>query len=156
MNHLKLTELTSDQAIASWDVLAPMLDKAIQKGGEGRFTIHDIRRTVAEGLMLILAIWDPERKAVYAVLGCEGSHLPGKRVFTITLCGGAKAREWMHLYPAVRHIALSKGYDQIEVCGRKGWARLFEDLPFREAGTFWIDDFTDIRAEAQKAQEHGV
>ena len=123
--NVKLTVLEKDQAIREWPVIGGFLAKAIPYAA-GRWTLDDLRTQVEEGAMMCCVVWDPEEKHIYAVMGCEAEEYPGRRVFSISYCGGEEnsIQEWGHIWEAFVGIARGMGFDQIEVVGRPGWKKI--------------------------------
>ena len=135
---VKLTPMTAEYAISSWDFLAPFIERAMDFSA-GRLTIEGAKRSVEDGHSLVLIAWRPEQHEVLAVLLCEGNHYLSKKVFSIGVCGGANVFEWAPIvWPGILHIARDLGYEQVEVKGRRGWGRFLEGAS--EIGTFYAID----------------
>ena len=134
---VKLSALTTKQAVQEWPVISGFLAKGIERAC-GRLTIDDVFELVRTEKLMVLIAWDPEEKQVYAVFGIEALEFPNKKVFNITLAGGADIDKWGHLYPAFKEIAKTLGFNQMEVSGRAGWKRFLPGTT--EVGRIFVED----------------
>jgi hypothetical protein len=75
---------------------------------------------------------------IYAVMVWEGWIYPTRKVFSLALCGGESIEAWQHLWPAIKEVARSEGYNQIEILGRRGWARYIPGT--EEIATLYAED----------------
>ena len=137
----RLSLLTKDQALAEWDVLSKMFDIAIPRT-LGRVTLDTLKANVEEGKGLVVIAWNPDPMApvIHAAFMVEGDGYPsGKKVFSISLCGGSDISEWGHLYPQFRDMASELDFDQIQITGRPGWAKF---IGAKEVSRTFIEELT--------------
>ena len=132
----KLTMLEPHQALENWGAIADILQHAIPYTC-GRMTLEDYRKAVEEDNAMIIIAWDPSIGEVYAAFYCEGGQYPHKKVFHLSLCAGRDINEWIHLYPDMKIIAKSMGFEQIEIVGRPGWSKA---LNMRETSRVFIEE----------------
>ena len=132
----RLTALEGHQALAHWAVISSILEGVIPFTC-GRLTLDDIRGAVEREDSMIVIAWDPNLNEVYAVFVCEGEAYPGKKVFNISQCAGRQLEDWVHLYPEMKRLAKTLGFDQIEITGRPGWGRA---LGLKETSRVYIED----------------
>lgn len=121
----RLSLLSKEQALSEWDVLSKMFDIAIPRT-LGRVTLETLKAHIEEGKALVVIAWNPDPAApvIHAAFLVEGDRYPsGKKVFTISLCGGSDISEWGHLYCQFRDMAAGLGFEQIQITGRPGWAK---------------------------------
>jgi hypothetical protein len=121
----RLTLLSKEQALSEWDVLSKMFAIAIPRT-LGRVTLDTLKANVEEGKALVVIAWNPDPMApvIHAAFMVEGDGYPsGKKVFTISLCGGSDISEWGHLLWQFRDMAAELDFDQIQFTGRAGWSK---------------------------------
>jgi hypothetical protein len=133
----KLSVLTSDQALANWEVVGGMLAGALRYA-LGRISLEDAQTALANDLGLIVIAWNPNKGAVHAAFFCEIDRYPtGRQCFNVALAGGSEMKEWAHLWPSMKEIARQHGCDHIELTGRPGWGRA---LGLKEVARLYIED----------------
>jgi len=138
VDNIRLTVMTKEQAIENWDVLQPYLAPVFEMSA-GRIDADDALKQIVDDLAEVLLIWDPPAHRIYAVIVAEAKIYPKKRVFCLGLCGGEHIHLWAEkMWPAIQAVARKKGFDQIEVTGRRGWKRFIPGA--REIATFYAMD----------------
>ena len=114
-----------------WPHVQGWLSRAIDKGD--RWWSEERLRaalTINEGAALFLAI---DQKGVHAACAVMVEDKPnGERVMHVPACGGVAVRSWVHLFDEIEEWGRSQGVDQVEIGGRRGWKRLFEERGYRE------------------------
>jgi hypothetical protein len=138
--NIRVTPMSPEHAVKEWTVIKSFFEKALPYAC-GRHNMDHVLQRIKDGFLMPLLVWDPEEKFIYAVLGAEGANYPLKKVFEVTLAGGENLQEWAHVYPAVKEIARSMGFDQIDVTGRRGWGKFIEGA--RDVATIFTEDLND-------------
>jgi|DEB0MinimDraft_10_1074344.scaffolds.fasta_scaffold25743_2 hypothetical protein len=137
LSTVKVTALTKDQALAHWPVVGPMLEKAIPHAC-GRITLEDVRQAVEDEMAMVIIVWDPQKSAVYMAFSAESEvYKTGVRCMNLNLAGGDSVELWSHLWPELKRMAKTMGFNQIELTGRPGWGRV---LGLRETSRTFIED----------------
>jgi hypothetical protein len=137
-DQIRMSVLDADQAMAYWDVIVPHLMPVFEYSA-GRLDLDATKKLVAAGMVEVLLVWIPETGKIFSVMVIEGKEYPGKKVFCIGLCGGEDLPIWAEkMWRAVKLIARQKGFDQIEVIGRRGWGRFIPGA--HEIATFYAMD----------------
>ena len=135
---IKLTILTSDQAVAYWEHIIPHLEPVFEYS-YGRNNAETTLEAVKEGMAEILLVWNPDTALIFAVIVAEGRHYPGRKVFSVGLCAGHHLEVWAErVWAGLRHVARTKGFNQIEVVGRRGWKHFIPGA--KEIATFYAMD----------------
>ena len=118
----RITPLTTEMAIKEWDTIEGVICKVLDQAC-GRYDMGHVKDLVTEGKALVLLVWDPEEKVIYAAMIAQADVYPLKKVFNLSICAGDSLEEWGHLYPVIKFIAKKLGYDQIDITGRPGWKK---------------------------------
>jgi hypothetical protein len=138
VDRIKLSVLDSTVAVNGWDIITPYLEKVFEYSA-GRLDLADTLETIKSGMAEVLLVWDPTINRVFAVIVAEARHYPQRKVYSLGLCGGEDLNLWAErIWPALQHVAREKGYDQIEIVGRRGWARFIPGA--KEIATFYAMD----------------
>ena len=118
--------ITADDKVFAtlWAHYAPMLDKAIQRCGDGAWQIEDVKERVMSGQM---QFWHTDNAAVVT----EILHYPRKKALNCWLCGG-DMREMEELYPSLEQFARQQGCYAMYGAGRRGWVRKMKQFGWRE------------------------
>ena len=137
LSTVKATALTKEQALANWDTLAGMLEKALPYTC-GRITLDDVKQSIEDEMTMVVIGWDPQKGAVYMALTAESEvYKTGVKCMNLNLAGGEALELWAHLWPELKRMAKSMGFDQIELTGRPGWGRA---LGLRETARTFIEE----------------
>lgn len=144
VDDIKLSVLDAEQALAQWDFFTPYLEPVFARSA-GRIDLEGTRTAVAEGMAIVMMVWNPETGQVFAVMVAEGRTYPGRKVFSIGLCGGHELPVWgLKMWDALQAVARRKGFDQIEVSGRRGWKKFIPGA--KEIGTCYAMDLDTERS----------
>jgi hypothetical protein len=137
-DQIRLSVLNADQAMAYWDHIVPHLTPVFEYS-VGRLDLESTKKLLEAGLAEVMLVWIPESGRIFSVMVIEGKEYPGRKVFSIGLCGGEDLPIWAEkMWRAVKQIAREKGFNQIEVVGRRGWGRFIPGA--REIATFYAMD----------------
>ena len=117
--------LIERSAIAgAWPAVKHMIDAALVESA-GRLDADDVLALLGEGGMQLWAMvtsdGEPE---VVAVLVTEIIDYPRKRVLDLALMGGERMELWLDALPVLEQWAAQQGIDQVQIHGRRGWARV--------------------------------
>ncbi len=135
---IKLTVLETDQALNYWEYIVPHIEKVFALSA-GRINAESTKQAVKDGMAMVLLVWNPETGLIFAVMLAEGRHYPNRKVFSIGMCGGSHLNVWAEkMWPALQSVARQKGFDQIEVTGRRGWGHFIPGA--EEIATFYAMD----------------
>ena len=138
VNAIKLSVLTTKQSIDNWEILLPYLNPVFAMSA-GRLDADDALKQIVDGYADVMLIWDPPAQRIYAVIVAEAKIYPKKKVFCLGLCGGEHIHLWAEkMWPAIQAVAKKRGFDQIEITGRRGWKRFIPGA--REIATFYAID----------------
>jgi hypothetical protein len=150
VSRIKLSVLSADVAINGWEIISPHLGKVFEHSA-GRLDMDDTFEVVKSGMAEVLLVWEPDISRVYAVIVAEARHYPQRKVYSLGLCGGENLPVWAeHIWPALQHVAREKGYDQIEIVGRRGWGRFIPGS--KEIATFYAMDLDGGPVETEEVQ----
>lgn len=137
LSTVKLSVLTKDQALGNWETLSSMLGQAIPYAC-GRITIEDVKQSIEDDMSMVIIGWDPKVGNVYlAFTGESEVYKTGIKCLNLNLGGGDSMELWGHLWPELKRMSKSMGFDQIELTGRPGWGRA---LGLRETARTFIED----------------
>ena len=137
LSTVKLSALSKEQSLGNWEAISAMLEKAIPYSC-GRITIDDVRQSIEDEMSMVIIGWDPQKGAVYMALTAESEvYKTGVKCMNLNLGGGDSIELWAHLWPELKRMAKSMGFDQIELTGRPGWGRA---LGLRETARTFIED----------------
>jgi len=137
-DQIKLTVLTTQQAVDGWETIVPYLDQVFERSA-GRLGPEDTLQAITDGMAEVMLIWDPPASRIYAVIIAEARVYPKRRVMSLGLCGGAHIHLWAEkMWPAMQHVAKKKGFNQLEITGRRGWKRFIPGA--EEIATFYAID----------------
>jgi hypothetical protein len=103
-----------------WPHVAPLIARAMQRGGLGTFA--DVERQVGRGHALLWLAWDGAEILAAAVT--ELALIESTKLCTIVACGGRGFPRFGHLIRGLERYARAEGCTRVRICGRKGWARL--------------------------------
>jgi len=103
-----------------WPDVNGFILKAL-KYSDGKYNLSDIKEGIESGRMQLFIAVDnfPIAAAV-----TEITDFPQKRVLSITLVGGERMEEWLHLMNQLEAWAKDAGCEQIELFGRPGWEKV--------------------------------
>jgi hypothetical protein len=94
----------------------------------GEFDLDDVYRLVTEGKMQLLVV--VEDLQILAAAVTEVVYYPKKISLRVVLAAGVEAKKWcLPLLEMARQGARAIGASSVETFGRKGWAKLFQDVP---------------------------
>ena len=142
---IRLTPMNKKQAVDNWEVLAPYLEQVFERSA-GRIDAADTLEAIATDMAEVLLIWDPGQFIIYAVIVAEAKIYPQRRVMSLGLCGGAHLPVWAgKIWPVLQDYAREKGFNQIEVTGRRGWKRFIPGA--EEIATFYAIDLDTKESE---------
>lgn len=137
LSTVKVTALSKEQALANWDTLAGMLGSAIPYAC-GRITLDDVKQSIEDEMSMAIICWDPQKGAVYMAFTAESEvYKTGVKCMNLNLAGGEALELWSHLWPELKRMAKSMGFDQIELTGRPGWGRA---LGLKETSRTFIEE----------------
>ncbi len=102
-----------------WPHVAPMIARAMARGGMGRFA--DVERDVlSANAYLWLAIADG---SVLASAVTQVTTQMDHRLCTIVACAGCDYGRWGALIEGLENYARAENCQRMEICGRPGWLR---------------------------------
>jgi hypothetical protein len=108
---------------AVWSHVAPLVARAMRRGGMGAFA--DVERSLGQGRALVWLAWDG--KDILAAAVTQLDLIDGVKLCTIVACGGQRFARFGHLIRGLERYAEAEGCTRVRICGRKGWARLLPD-----------------------------
>ena len=116
--------LIERSAIAgAWPAVKHMVEAALVESA-GRLDADDVIALLSDGGMQLWAMvtsdGEPE---VVAVLVTEIIDYPRKRVLDLALMGGERMELWLEALPVLEQWAAQQGVNQVQIHGRRGWAR---------------------------------
>ena len=107
----------------AWPAVKHMVEAALSDS-LGRLDADDVLELLRDGGMqlwaMVTADGEPE---VVAVLVTEIIDYPRKRVLDLALMGGARMDLWLSALPVLEQWAAQQGIHQLQIHGRRGWAR---------------------------------
>ncbi len=138
IQNVAVVEYSAADAIAIWDNIEPYLALTL-KYAMGRFQIENVKEAVERGNLWVFVVYARDTKSVYSVIAAEGFKFPHRRVFSVALCGGEDVMKWGRIaWEKLVESAKERGYNQIEVIGRRGWGRFLDGA--KETGTVYAMD----------------
>jgi hypothetical protein len=106
-----------------WEVVQPLLQKAVDKGS-GEFTTDDVYLRLLDKLMQLLVVVDREK--IIAAGVTEVVDYPQFRKLRAVLLGGENVHLWIEkMVEKLNEGAKAVGAKEIEAGGRRGWVRFF-------------------------------
>ena len=106
-----------------WPHVAPLIRRAIARGGMGEFGA--VERAVLSGGALVWLAWDGEEILAAAVTELE--LVGGTKFCTIVACGGRGLPRFAGLIAGLERFARAEGCARMRICGRKGWGRVLRE-----------------------------
>jgi hypothetical protein len=123
-----ITQIPQPMMSIMWPHLEPLLAKALSEA-RGEFTMDHLREMADTGTMLVLAIFKGQE--VVAALTVERVLYPGKVTMRVALLGGEGMDEWVKdLNQHLSTMAMAMGAKDIEIAGRRGWARALDGFGY--------------------------
>lgn len=108
----------------AWPAVKHMVEAALAQSA-GRLDADDVLELLTSGGMqlwaMVTADGEPE---VVAVLVTEIIDYPRKRVLDLALMGGERMELWLDALPVLEQWAAQHGVNQVQIHGRRGWARV--------------------------------
>lgn len=117
--------LIERSAIAgAWPAVKHMVEAALAQSA-GRLDADDVLELLTSGGMQLWALITSEGEPeVAAVLVTEIMDYPRKRVLDLSLMGGSRMELWLDALPVLEQWAAQQGIHQVQIHGRRGWARV--------------------------------
>ena len=119
---VKVVQIPVEHVDEVWPLAAPMLQKAIDRGGE-----VPLNRMLASILKKERQLWFIWSEKLEGVLVTELYETAQGRVANLVSLGGAGMKHWLHLIDTIEKWARSQDCVGMEIIGRKGWARALPD-----------------------------
>jgi hypothetical protein len=101
-----------------WDGVKPHIETALERGGVGTHTLGDVAEGLISGSMKLWTYGDCEAALV--------SQIVGDACIIITL-GGSRLKDYFHYLDVIEQWAKDEGCKEMQVYGRRGWARILPD-----------------------------
>lgn len=108
----------------AWDDLSPWLGAALERGGDGSFSLADIYDAISRREMQLWGAW---REGWRAAGVTQIIKTPRQTVLLILLVGGEELAEWLPILDDLCRYGKEKGATMAEIVGRDGWRRLLPD-----------------------------
>ncbi len=136
--NIAVVEYSAQEAMAVWENIEPYLALTLEYS-TGRYNIENVKDSIASGRVWVFVVYSRDTKSVYSVIAAEGFRFPQRKVFSVVLCGGEDVMKWGQLaWEKLCDVAIERGYNQIEVVGRRGWGRFLSGA--KEIGTTYAMD----------------
>lgn len=108
-----------------WAEVTPLLKKALDREGSGRYEIDDILKLLLEGTARLWIAHDPDVHAIKAAVVTQIVQFPRKRELRIWLIGGSDMHAWAKQgLEMVEAFARSIGCFAVTGGMRRGWMRI--------------------------------
>jgi hypothetical protein len=106
-----------------WDAAAPLVLRAMQRGGQGLF--EKVEQDVLRGEMLLWLAWNGEKIEGAGVT--ELSKTENGKICTIVAWSTSDMRRDLGLLSIIEKFAKKEGCKAVRLYGRRGWARVLRD-----------------------------
>lgn len=120
----ELVGIPADILPVAWDDFAPWLAKALERGGDGTFSLADIYDAIYRREMQLWGVW---RNGWRAATVTQIIKTPQQTVLLILLVGGEDMADWLPLLDDLCRYGKENGADMAEICGRHGWRKWLPD-----------------------------
>ena len=124
---MKVIGITPVQVPMVWPNVAPLLEKAIDRG-DGTMTLDGLRSMceTRDGQLWVI-LGDTQESCAAAVTAIQNSD--ALRYLLILALGGMDMYAWIHaLDETLSRFAKAHGCSQVRLIGRPGWARVLESI----------------------------
>lgn len=121
---MEVKAVPASEVVARWDEILPMLKQAMPVL-LGRFEPVDILVLLIQNPLIQawLVLQDDE---LMAIMITQVIQYPRRRCLHIFCLAGTKFKAWFDLaFNVLKEYSHRVGTDQVEVCGRRGWERVF-------------------------------
>ena len=109
-----------------WSIAAPLLKKGVDR--TKKISLNSLHDSMCEGMMQLWLAYDPDDKQVLAACATEiVNYESGYRTVRILILGGFDVNRWSGCIATIEEWALYEGCDAVEIAGRAGWGRIYED-----------------------------
>lgn len=118
------TGVPSDKVPLLWDRVEGMIERALEKGGDGKYEAEDVLECLKARDMQLWLGYD-DLGAALAVI-TEIRIFPRRRCLNIVLVSARDrkmANHWWRFLPMLDDYAQHEGCTSVEGAGRKAWAR---------------------------------
>ena len=108
-----------------WGLVGQFLQPAVDQ--QDGYLMEDVKIMLLRGAWQLWVAVDDDNE-VHASGVTRIDNYPRKRVLTITFLGGKEMKNWKHLLSDIEATAVQNGCNELEIQGRKGWAREMKDF----------------------------
>ena len=103
-----------------WDKASGYLEPAVAL--QDGYLMEDVKRMLLRGAWQLWVAVDDSNE-MHAASITRVDTYPRKRVMVINFLGGREMKNWKHLLGDIEDTAVQNGCTELEIQGRKGWAR---------------------------------
>ena len=108
-----------------WLLAEPFLAKATAR--TSKVSTSDFLDLLIGGHMQLWLIWTHDRELLAALVTEIVTFRNGWKVAKVVCLGGRQLDRWRHLMPKLESWARDESCDALEIIGRPGWGKIFQD-----------------------------
>lgn len=127
----------------NWNMVEPFIKDAIVNQDDV-VDLDYIRNRAMQGSCQIWVGQNPVTNEIDLVLVSESIHSNGKNVLILRWASGKNMDEWFFDIGLLENWAKEKGFDEIEVWGRRGWERKLRPLGYTHRFTVISRNLNEI------------
>ena len=134
-----LTTVPQEYLHSDWDSVSPLLDSAIQQGGN-RWNVHSVREDIHRGKQQLWIAYDENDKILVAFTTSVDVY-PNRTIMSYMFLGGSELlKNADKVDKVVCEFALLSGCDGIDIVGRVGFRNVAGELGYKSTGTWFYKD----------------
>ena len=134
-----LTPVPQEYVHVVWNSVAPLLDRAIQRGG-GRWSTESVKEDIHRGKQQLWIAYDRNEEIIIAFTTSVEVY-PHRTILSYMFMGGSKLLKNVdEVDKAVCEFAVLSGCDGIEIIGRPGFKSVTDGLGYKTTGTWFYKD----------------
>lgn len=134
-----LTNVPQEYVYSVWDSVSPLLNNAIQEGGN-RWSLQSVREDINSGKQQLWIAYDENDKIVVAFTTSVDTY-PNRTVLSYMFLGGSELlKNADKVDKAVCEFAILSGCDGIDIVGRTGFKRVGQANGYKLSGTWYYKD----------------
>jgi hypothetical protein len=135
--------ISADSVDAVWPAIEDMVAEALEHS-RGEISVEDVRMFLLARVMQLWISYDAKRR-ITACMVTQIIDYPRRRFLRIVLIAGVGHEFWQHGWELVELWARDQQCSGVESFARRGLARMFKSLGFREEYSVVGFDFTPTK-----------